>query len=99
MRVLLCVLLLTGAAYGITNDPDYINWRGCANGDGSVDMSDPIYMSNFLYHGGPEPVCAEAADANSDGSLNGSDIVFLTNFLFGSGPQGNLLEEVGCFYP
>jgi hypothetical protein len=56
--------------------------RGDANDDGGVNLTDPIYVLNFLFLGGPRPACAETADANDDGIVNLTDPVVLLNFLF-----------------
>lgn len=56
--------------------------RGDANGDGTVGVSDAIYISNFLFGGGPPPPCMEAADADANGTVNNTDIVAILNHLF-----------------
>jgi hypothetical protein len=56
--------------------------RGDANDDGSVDPSDSPFITNFLFLGGPPPVCFDAADTNDDEVINISDAVFLSNYLF-----------------
>jgi hypothetical protein len=60
--------------------------RGDANGDGKIDISDVIYLVNYLFIDGPEPVPFEAGDANGDGEVNISDVIYLVNYLFLSGP-------------
>ncbi|MDX9856920.1 MAG: PKD domain-containing protein [candidate division Zixibacteria bacterium] len=57
---------------------------------GAVDLSDLIYLVNFLFLGGTAPQCAAAANVNGDTSCNVdlSDLIYLVNFLFlgGSSP-------------
>ena len=61
--------------------------RGDADGSHSVELTDAIYTLNFLFLGGPNPSCEDAADSNDDGALNVSDAVFTLGFLFlGSEP-------------
>ena len=48
---LLVTTLLLGGGYQATN---YDN--GDVNGDGGIDISDPIYLLAYLFEGGPEPV-------------------------------------------
>jgi hypothetical protein len=61
--------------------------RGDANSDGSVNISDYIWILNELFLGGMTSACADAADANDDGTENISDALYLLNFLFsGSSP-------------
>jgi hypothetical protein len=59
---------------------------GNANNDASdaVDLSDLIYLVNYLFLGGPAPVCVEEANTNGDvgGSVDLSDLIHLVNFLF-----------------
>jgi hypothetical protein len=56
--------------------------RGDANGDGQVDISDPVFVLGFLFLGGTAPSCGDAADANDDGNIDISDSVGLLRFLF-----------------
>jgi hypothetical protein len=60
--------------------------RGDADGDGKIDISDVIYLVNYLFIDGPEPVPLEAGDANGDGGVNISDVIYLVNYLFLDGP-------------
>ena len=59
--------------------------RGDANADGQTNLTDPVFILNFLFQGGPTPPCAETANANDDDSTNVSDSVYLLNFLFQGG--------------
>jgi dockerin type I repeat protein len=59
---------------------------GDINGDGRVDVADPIALSNHLFRGGPAPACDLAADFNDDGSLELDDGGALNSYLV-SGTQ------------
>ena len=59
---------------------------GDANNDEKLNVSDVIYLINYLFKGGAEPVPVEAGDANCDGHNNVSDVIFLINYLFKGGP-------------
>ncbi len=59
---------------------------GDANGDAQVNVSDALYMLNYLFRHGPPPVSFEAGDANCDNDQGALDVVFLLNYLFRSGP-------------
>jgi hypothetical protein len=61
--------------------------RGDSNSDGKVEISDAIATLNFLFLGGPPPLCQDAADANDDGVISIIDSVYTFNYLFSSGPQ------------
>ena len=60
--------------------------RGDANDDGKVDITDGVYVLNFLFTGGEEPSCHEAANANDDPALDLTDAIHVLRFLFLSGP-------------
>jgi regulation of enolase protein 1 (concanavalin A-like superfamily) len=60
--------------------------RGDPNDDGQMNITDGIYVLNYLFLGGPGPGCAESADANDDGTLNITDGIFVLNYLFLGGP-------------
>lgn len=72
---------------------DELQFRGDVNGSGSINISDPTMLGNYLYSGGMQPPCMAACDANADGSVNGSDQIFLYNYLFsgGSAPYGTVV--------
>lgn len=61
--------------------------RGDANNDQTVDISDAICISNWLFNGGAEPGCLNQADANNDGKVDVSDSVYVNEWLFNGGPQ------------
>ncbi|HLU47671.1 MAG TPA: hypothetical protein VK116_06295, partial [Planctomycetota bacterium] len=59
--------------------------RGDANGDGNLDLADPIATLSFLFFGARE-VCRSAADTNADSSLDLADAIYALGFLFTGGP-------------
>jgi hypothetical protein len=63
--------------------------RGDANADGSLDLTDPIFLLTHLFLGGKIPDCRDAADANDDGKIDITDAVYSLNFQFlgGEAPQ------------
>ncbi len=60
--------------------------RGDANGDGAVDISDPIVISNWLNQGGAAPACLDGADADDDSRVLQGDADYILSFLFSGGP-------------
>jgi len=60
--------------------------RGDATRDGVIDISDVVYLINYLFIGGPAPVPLWVGDANSDEVVDVSDVVYLINYLFVGGP-------------
>jgi hypothetical protein len=59
---------------------------GDANGDGSVDVSDIIYLMDYLFALGPPPVPFSSGDPNYDCMVDISDMVYLINYFFVNGP-------------
>ncbi|MEC9348727.1 MAG: hypothetical protein VX387_03320, partial [Planctomycetota bacterium] len=60
--------------------------RGDDNGDGNVDLSDPIFSLTHQFAGGPAAGCMESMDSNDDGQLNITDSIFTLTHLFAGGP-------------
>jgi predicted outer membrane repeat protein len=60
--------------------------RGDMNHDGKITIIDVVYLTNYLFIGGPAPLPLAAGDASNDGKVNVNDVVFLTNYLFINGP-------------
>jgi PKD repeat protein len=60
--------------------------RGDPNNDGTINITDGIYILNFLFLGGPAPTCREAANPNDDATVNITDGIYVLNFLFLGGP-------------
>jgi hypothetical protein len=56
--------------------------RGDANGDGASDVADAIFALTYLFKGGTEPGCLDAADANDSGAVNLSDALYILRSQF-----------------
>jgi hypothetical protein len=58
---------------------------GDANGDGTVNVGDVVFLVSYVFKGGapPNPVCV--GDANGDGSTNVGDAVYLISYIFKGG--------------
>ncbi len=59
---------------------------GDANGDGTVNVADAVYLISYIFKGGPPPYSMEAADANADGDVNVGDVVYVIAYVFSGGP-------------
>jgi len=60
---------------------------GDTNGDCSINVSDAVYIINYVFiTGSPEPLPYLAGEVNCDGSVNVSDAVYIINYVFVSGP-------------
>lgn len=60
---------------------------GDANGDGNVNVTDVVYLINYLFLNGPAPHPLANGDPNSDCIVNVTDIVYLINYIFIGGPE------------
>jgi hypothetical protein len=60
--------------------------RGDADGTSPLNITDPIFVLNFLFAGGEGPTCLDAADADDSGTVNITDPIRVLNFLFAGGP-------------
>jgi hypothetical protein len=61
--------------------------RGDPNASGSVDLTDGIVVLNYLFLGGVDPVCFDAADTDDNGALVISDAVIIFAWLFQGGME------------
>ncbi len=61
---------------------------GDANSDGEVNISDAVYIINYVFLGGSAPNPMQSGDVNCDSSVNVSDAVYIINYIFinGSAP-------------
>jgi hypothetical protein len=74
----------TGGDYGTIKYVQF--FCGDVNKDGMVDMSDIIYLIDYLFVNGPAPDPIQAGDVNRDGIIDIADVVYLLNYLFLGGP-------------
>ena len=52
-----------------------------------MDLSDGVFIFNFLFLGGPPPCCEEIANANDDSNMTDiTDGIYILNHLFLGGP-------------
>jgi hypothetical protein len=63
---------------------DYV--CGDADGSGQVDVSDIVYLINYIFGSGSAPYPLAVGDADGSCQVDVSDIVYLINYIFGSGP-------------
>ncbi len=59
---------------------------GDCNRDAQVNISDVIYLVNYLFKYGPAPNPAEVGDVDCSGSITVSDVIYLINYFFKGGP-------------
>jgi len=52
-----------------------------------IDISDLVFLVDFMFVGGPAPQCFEEADVNASGGLlDIADLVYTVDYMFGGGP-------------
>jgi len=68
----------------LDSDPTVFQ-RGDADRNGVLEISDAIRTLKFLFTGGTEMHCYDAADANDDGEVEIGDPIFLLSYLYGGG--------------
>ncbi len=74
----------------VTRDGSPVVVCGDVNNDGTVDIDDVVYLIEYIFTGGPEPVpyvCV--GDANGSGGplpVDIDDVVYVINYIFGGGP-------------
>jgi hypothetical protein len=61
----------------------------CGNVDnaGTVDISDVVFLIQYLFTDGAFPSPLATGDINCDGRINIADAVYLINYIFRGGPQ------------
>jgi len=60
--------------------------RGDANGDGLVNVADPVFILLYAFAGGRAPAVLDSADVNDDARIDLGDAIGLLNYLFQGGP-------------
>jgi hypothetical protein len=64
-----------------------VSLPGDVNNDGAVNAVDVVFLSNFLYMGGPQPPAGIlVADINCDDLIGLQDLIYLYKHLFLRGP-------------
>jgi uncharacterized protein (TIGR02145 family) len=82
---------LVGVILLLTSAPSFAGVCGDVNNSGTVNLSDVSVIINYLYRGGPAPVCDPefttiCGDFDASGALNLLDVSYLTNYLYRGGP-------------
>lgn len=78
-------LLLDALLDGLSPSGETEFLRSDSNGDGFVDIADPIFDLAHLFSGGPS-VCRDAQDVNDDGMVDISDPIYSLGYTFSGGP-------------
>jgi len=68
-------------------DAETLCISGDADNSGSIDISDVMYLIDYLFKGGSEPEPMFAGDSNNDNKVSISDVVYLINYLLKGGQK------------
>lgn len=61
---------------------------GNVDGIGDIDISDLVYLVEYMFNEGPEPIPYSSGDMDCSGGLiDISDLVYLVNYMFSNGPE------------
>jgi len=67
--------------------PPEFTFAGDADASDQINVADLVYLVNYLFKGGPEPIpIFLSGDSDCDLMLNVADLVYLVNYLFKGGP-------------
>ncbi len=78
-------LYANGSLY-VLEAPVPVILNGDCDNTGEVSVSDAVFMINFIFSDGPEPLPYRSADVNCDRLVTISDAVYLIMWVFGGGP-------------
>jgi hypothetical protein len=70
--------------------------RADADRDRQINLTDPLFILNYLFQNGPAPGCPDSADADDNGQLQLTDALFVLNALFANGPAPDPPGSVTC---
>ncbi len=69
-----------------------IEVNGDVDGSGIVDITDLVYLIDYVFGGGPVPVSMNSADVDASCMVDITDITYLVSYYFQGGPS----PQAGC---
>ena len=76
-----------GNGIGDACDHGCCDLAGDADGNGTTNISDAVFLIAYIFQGGSAPPCLDEGDANGSNQINISDVVRLIYYIFGGGPE------------
>jgi len=58
---------------------------GDCNDDDAINVSDAVFLINYIFKGGQPPAYPECCDVNYDTAINIADVVYIINYIFKGG--------------
>lgn len=75
---------------GVLESSQKIFIRGDTDRNNKVDLTDAVFILNWLFKGGETPKCLDAADADDNGQVGITDAIRILSFLFKGGASPEL---------
>jgi hypothetical protein len=90
--------IMTKLAYQLNKWMGY--GRGDVNNDNKIDLSDIIYLANYVNYGGPGPIpfvyLGNLNGASTGAGIDMADVMYLVNYYFNEGPcPEGILKNTG----
>ena len=65
-----------------------VGYRGNIDNDPAegITISDLVFLVDYMFNGGPEPLCLDEADVDADGTIDIADLVYMVDYIFLGGP-------------
>jgi len=84
------------ARFSVEEEEEYV--CGDADGSGSVDIDDAVYLINYIFAEGPPPEPFASGDADCSGEVDIDDVVYLIGYIFSGGfdpcdPDGDTIPD------
>ncbi len=71
----------------IPNQGEVLFVCGDADSKGTVNITDAVYLINYIFAYGPAPDPMDSGDVDCSGRIDISDVVFLINYIFAGGAE------------
>ena len=74
--------------FGYSETACCLDMRGNIDSDSldQIEITDLVYLIEFSFGNGPQPICFNEADVDGSLTLDIADIVYLVNYMFSGGP-------------
>jgi hypothetical protein len=86
-------IILLVASTVLTDWQDTPFVRGDADQMHHVKAEDGYFILQYLFNGGPHPLCLDSADFNDDGTINITDAIEIFSFCFEGCEEGYILDK------
>ena len=63
------------------------NLAGDCDNSGGVDVSDLVYLTDYMWTVGPPPPCYAEGNCDGSGQIDISDLVMLVDYMYTGGPE------------